>query len=72
MYQGIYSLPDVLCVSSNNPVDWMVVYYHLVMTNTPSDGGSYIVGSRRDIEYRTQRDTPTLQMDIDPFDDFDE
>jgi len=72
MYQGIYSLPDVLCVSSNNPVDWMVVYYHLVMTNISSDGDSYIVGSRRDIEYRSQRDVSILQMDTDLFDGFEE
>lgn len=44
MYETIYKLPDVMCVASNNPTDWMVVYYHAVMLGTSHDEASYVVG----------------------------
>lgn len=43
MYERLYNLQDVMCVSSNNPVDWMVVWYYTVMMEDNYDKGSYII-----------------------------
>lgn len=42
LYESIYSLPDVMCVSSNSQIDWLVVYYHYIMKNVESDDRSYV------------------------------
>ena len=43
MYEKLYNMQEVMCVQSNNPVDWMVVWYYTVMMEDNYDKGSYIV-----------------------------